>query len=82
MSVISYRDAVNQALGESLDQDERVFLVGEDIGPYGGAFAVTKGLWEKYGERRIKDSPLSESAIVGASVGSRPWRDSGPSWRS
>jgi len=60
---------VAQALSESLDQDPRVFLVGEDIGPYGGAFAVTKGFLEKFGKRRIKDSPLSESAIVGAGVG-------------
>jgi pyruvate dehydrogenase E1 component beta subunit len=69
MPVITYREAVAQALTESLDQDPRVFLVGEDIGPYGGAFAVTKGFLDKYGKRRIKDSPLSESAIVGAGVG-------------
>ena len=69
MPVITYREAVAQALKESLDQDPRVFLVGEDIGPYGGAFAVTRGFWEEYGKRRIKDSPLSESAIVGAGVG-------------
>ena len=69
MAVITYREAVAQALRESLDEDPRVFLVGEDIGPYGGAFAVTKGFWDQYGKRRIKDSPLSESAIVGAGVG-------------
>lgn len=69
MPVITYREAVAQALREALDEDPRAFLVGEDIGPYGGSFAVTKGFWEEYGERRIKDSPLSESAIVGAGVG-------------
>jgi pyruvate dehydrogenase E1 component beta subunit len=69
MSVITYRDAVSAALREALDEDERVFLMGEDIGPYGGAFAVTKGFWEQYGKRRIKDSPLAESVIVGAGVG-------------
>ena len=69
MAVMTYREAVAQALRESLDEDPRVFLVGEDIGPYGGAFAVTKGFWDQYGKRRIKDSPLSESAIVGAGVG-------------
>src|SRR5919106_3155206 len=69
MPVITYREAVAQALREALDEDPRTFLVGEDIGPYGGSFAVTKGFWEKYGQRRIKDSPLSESAIVGAGVG-------------
>jgi pyruvate dehydrogenase E1 component beta subunit len=69
MPVITYREAVAQALREALDEDPRTFLVGEDIGPYGGSFAVTKGFWEEYGQRRIKDSPLSESAIVGAGVG-------------
>jgi pyruvate dehydrogenase E1 component beta subunit len=69
MPVITYREAVAQALREALNEDPRVFLVGEDIGPYGGSFAVTKGFWEEYGQRRIKDSPLSESAIVGAGVG-------------
>ena len=69
MSVITYRDAVSSVLREALDEDERVFLMGEDIGPYGGAFAVTKGFYERYGKRRIKDSPLAESVIVGAGVG-------------
>lgn len=69
MSVITYRDAVSSVLREALDEDERIFLMGEDIGPYGGAFAVTKGFWEQYGSRRIKDSPLAESVIVGAGVG-------------
>ncbi|PKB64024.1 MAG: alpha-ketoacid dehydrogenase subunit beta, partial [SAR202 cluster bacterium Io17-Chloro-G2] len=69
MPDITYRDAVAKAMREALDQDPRVFLMGEDIGPYGGAFAVTKGFWDDYGQKRIKDSPLSESAIVGAGVG-------------
>ena len=69
MPVLSYREAVAQALQDALDEDDRVFLMGEDIGPYGGAFAVTRGFWEKYGQRRIKDSPLSESVITGAGVG-------------
>ncbi len=69
MAEINYREAVQRALREALDEDERVFLMGEDIGPYGGAYAVTKGLIEEFGPRRIKDSPLSESAIVGAGVG-------------
>ena len=72
MSVITYRDAVSSVLREALDEDERVFLMGEDIGPYGGAFAVTKGFYERYGKHRIKDSPLAESVIVGAGVGP-PW---------
>ena len=69
MPVMTYREAVAQALREALDEDSRVFLMGEDIGPYGGAFAVTRGFWDQYGQERIKDSPLSESAIVGAGVG-------------
>ena len=69
MPVMTYRDAVRQALREALDEDSRVFLMGEDIGPYGGAFAVTRNFWQLYGQDRIKDSPLSESAIVGAGIG-------------
>lgn len=69
MALITYREAVSKALREALDEDERVFLVGEDIGPYGGAYAVTRGFHKEYGPKRIKDSPLSESAFVGAGVG-------------
>ena len=69
MPEMTYREAVAQALREALDEDSRVFLMGEDIGPYGGAFAVTRGFWDEYGQERIKDSPLSESVIVGAGVG-------------
>ena len=69
MVEISYREAVQKALREALEKDERVFVMGEDIGPYGGAYTVTKGLIEEFGPRRIKDSPLSESAIVGAGIG-------------
>ena len=67
---MTYRQAICQGLTEALDEDPRVYLMGEDIGPYGGAFAVTQGFWEKYGPRRIKDSPLSASAVVGAGIGS------------
>ena len=67
---MTYRQAICQGLTEALDEDPRAYLMGEDIGPYGGAFAVTQGFWEKYGPRRIKDSPLSESAFVGAGIGS------------
>ena len=70
MPQISYRDAVTMALREALVEDERVFLVGEDIGPYGGAYGVTKGFTNEFGPERIKDSPLSESALVGAGIGS------------
>ena len=69
MSEMTYRDAVLAGLREALNEDPRVFLAGEDIGPYGGAFAVTKGLTDEFGPERIRDSPLSESVIVGAGVG-------------
>lgn len=69
MVEVTYREAVSRALRESLLEDERVFLMGEDIGPYGGAYAVTQGFTDEFGSRRIKDSPLSESAFVGAGVG-------------
>jgi pyruvate/2-oxoglutarate/acetoin dehydrogenase E1 component len=66
---MTYRAAVKQAIREALNDDPRVFLMGEDIGKYGGCFAVTKGLLEEYGEERIRDTPLSESAFVGAAIG-------------
>lgn len=69
MPVITYRDAVHQALTEALDTDDRVFIMGEDIGAYGGAYAVTKGMLAKYGPRRIREAPIAESAFVGAGAG-------------
>jgi pyruvate/2-oxoglutarate/acetoin dehydrogenase E1 component len=66
---MTYREAVKQAIREALDDDPRVFLMGEDVGMYGGCFAVSKGLLEEYGEERIRDTPLSESAFVGAGIG-------------
>ena len=66
---MTYREAVRSALRESLESDERVFLMGEDIGRYGGAFAVTHGLLEEWGTERIRDTPLCESAFVGAGIG-------------
>ena len=66
---MTYREAVKQAIREALDGDPRVFLMGEDVGRYGGCFAVSKGLLEEYGEERIRDTPLSESAFVGAGIG-------------
>lgn len=66
---ISFREAIRDALREAMRSDERVFLMGEDVGRYGGAFAVSKGLLEEFGERRIRDTPLSESAFTGAGIG-------------
>jgi len=66
---ITYREAVKRALCEALRDDPRVFLMGEDVGKYGGCFAVSKGLLDEFGEERIRDTPLSESAFVGAGIG-------------
>jgi pyruvate dehydrogenase E1 component beta subunit len=65
----TYREAVRAALRDALLRDERVFLMGEDVGRYGGCFAVSKGLLEEFGPDRIRDTPLSESAFVGAGIG-------------
>jgi pyruvate dehydrogenase E1 component beta subunit len=69
MSLITYREALRQALDEALENDERVFLMGEDVGKYGGTYAVSKGLLEKYGPERVRDTPLSELGFTGAGIG-------------
>jgi len=66
---ITYRDAVREAIREALLADQHVFLMGEDVGRYGGCYAVTKGLLDEFGPDRIRDTPLSESAFVGAGIG-------------
>ncbi len=66
---ITYREALRTAIEEALRRDDRVFLMGEDVGYYGGTFAVSKGLVEEFGEDRIRDVPLSESGFVGAGIG-------------
>ncbi len=66
---ITYREAMRQAIREALLADERVFLIGEDVGAYGGSFGVSKGLLKEFGPERIRDTPLSESAFVGAGIG-------------
>jgi pyruvate dehydrogenase E1 component beta subunit len=69
MAQITYREALNQALREELDRDERVFIMGEEVGYFGGAFKVTDGLLAVYGDKRIRDTPISELTITGAGVG-------------
>jgi pyruvate dehydrogenase E1 component subunit beta len=66
---ITYREAMRQAIRDAMLRDPRVFLMGEDVGRYGGCFAVSKGLLEEFGPERIRDTPLSESAFVGAGIG-------------
>jgi 2-oxoisovalerate dehydrogenase E1 component beta subunit len=69
MPVMTYLDALRQGIWEEMERDPSVFLLGEDIGAYGGAFKVTAGMLEKFGPERVIDTPISESAIVGAAVG-------------
>ncbi len=69
MSVTTYREAVRQAIRAAMQRDPRVFLMGEDVGHYGGCYAVSKGLLEEFGPERIRDTPLAESGFVGAGIG-------------
>lgn len=66
---MTYQEAIREALREEMMRDERVFLIGEDIGKHGGAFQVTKGLWDQFGSERVRNTPISESAIVGTAIG-------------
>jgi pyruvate dehydrogenase E1 component beta subunit len=69
VATVTYRDAIREAIREAMRADERVFLMGEDVGPYGGSFGVSRGLVDEFGPERIRDTPLSESAFVGAGIG-------------
>lgn len=69
MREITYSDAVREALTESMRENEDVFMLGEDIGVYGGAFGVSRGMVEEFGEERVRSTPIAESVIAGASVG-------------
>jgi pyruvate/2-oxoglutarate/acetoin dehydrogenase E1 component len=70
MTVVRMREALNQALAEEMRRDEGVFVMGEDVGVFQGAFKVTEGLLDEFGERRVRDTPISENTIVGTGVGS------------
>jgi pyruvate/2-oxoglutarate/acetoin dehydrogenase E1 component len=69
MTVMTYREATRAAIREAMQRDPRVFLMGEDVGHYGGCYAVSKGLLDEFGAERIRDTPLSESAFTGAGIG-------------
>jgi len=69
MPEITYRKAIHDAMVEEMRRDERVFLIGEDIGVYGGAFGVSQGMLAEFGPERIRETPISETAIVGAATG-------------
>jgi len=69
MAVLTYIEALREAMLQEMETDERVFVIGEDVGIYGGAFRATQGFLEKFGESRVIDTPISETAIVGAAIG-------------
>ena len=69
MAEVTYLEAIREALVEEMERDAGVFCLGEDIGAYGGAFKVTEGLWQRFGEQRVIDTPISEVGIVGAAAG-------------
>jgi pyruvate/2-oxoglutarate/acetoin dehydrogenase E1 component len=70
VGVITYREALNHALREEMERDDRVYLMGEEVGVYGGAYKVSQGLLEKFGERRVIDTPICESGFTGVGIGS------------
>ncbi len=69
MALMTYREALRQALFDAMSEDDSIFILGEEVGRYGGAYGVTKGLIDEFGEQRVLDTPISEAAIVGAAVG-------------
>jgi pyruvate dehydrogenase E1 component beta subunit len=69
MAKITMREAISQALMEEMERDERVFILGEEIGVWGGTYAVTKGFYDRFGPERIRDTPIAEAAIIGAAIG-------------
>jgi pyruvate dehydrogenase E1 component beta subunit len=69
MAKMTVREAISQALREEMYRDERVFIMGEEIGKWGGTYAVTRGFYDEFGEKRVRDTPIAEGVIVGAAVG-------------
>lgn len=69
MANITMREAISQALWEEMERDERVFILGEEVGVWGGTYAVTRGFYDHFGEKRVRDTPISEAVIVGAAIG-------------
>lgn len=69
MRTITYLEAVREAIRDGMNRDPRLFMIGEDVGPYGGEMGLSKGLWEEFGDLRVRDAPISEAAIVGCALG-------------
>ncbi|MGK0186712.1 MAG: pyruvate dehydrogenase E1 component beta subunit [Verrucomicrobiales bacterium] len=70
MRVITYREAINEALAEEIERDENVYIIGEEVAQYNGAYKVTRGLWERFGDKRVIDAPISEAGFIGMGIGS------------
>ena len=70
MARITMREAISQALSEEMDRDPAVFIMGEEVGVWGGTYAVTKGFYDHFGPERVRDTPISEAALMGCAVGS------------
>src|SRR6201984_2411116 len=69
MPTVAFREALNQAMAEEMERDDRIFLMGEEVGHYNGAYKVSKGLMDKFGERRVVDTPIAESGFTGVGIG-------------
>ena len=69
MPLIEYREALNQAFAEEIERDPNVVLIGEEVAQYDGAYKVTRGLWKRFGDKRLVDTPISEAAFIGMGVG-------------
>ena len=69
MPVVQYREALNQAMTEEMERDSNIFLVGEEVGYYNGAYKVSKGMLERFGEKRVLDAPIAEAGFAGVGIG-------------
>src|SRR5574342_328840 len=69
MARITMREAISQALWEEMERDPRVFIMGEEVGVWGGSYAVTRGFYDHFGPDRVRDTPISEAAIIGSAIG-------------
>ena len=71
MPLITYREALKNAFSEEIARDENVFILGEEVAQYNGAYKVTEGLWKKYGDKRLVDTPISEAGFIGMGMAPR-----------
>ena len=69
MSLLTYREALKSALSEEIERDENVFILGEEVAQYNGAYKVTEGLWKRFGDKRLVDTPISEAGFIGMGIG-------------